>query len=446
MKTQKIVPCLWFNNNIEEAVKLYTSLFKNSEIVGTTHYGEAAAKASGQTKGSVMTEVFKLEGQEFLALNGGPYFKHTQALSLLVACESEKEIDTLWENLSKDGKTFIELDQYPFAEKYGWCADPFGVSWQLILSNRKQKISPALLFTQEQAKKAEEAMKYYTSLFASSKIESIARDDKTGAILHARFNLLGQEFVALESPIEHDFTFSPAISFMVNCDTQDEIDELWTKLSADPEAEQCGWLKDKFGISWQIVPKFIEEVMLKNDPEQTNRLMAAVVKMKKLDLHALKQAVSHGLSKDYKNVIEKQIELMAPIERVWQALADYREFGKWFRVNLKGPFVPGKTARGNITYPGYEHYKWEAVVQKMDSENLFSFTWHPYAIDTKVDYTKEPPTLVEFKLKKAEYGTTLTLTESGFDQVPEYRREEAYRMNEGGWTEQMKNIKEYLNI
>jgi uncharacterized protein YndB with AHSA1/START domain len=144
------------------------------------------------------------------------------------------------------------------------------------------------------------------------------------------------------------------------------------------------------------------------------------------------------------NRIEKRIELKAPVSRVWRALTDYREFGEWFRVKLEGPFVPGQVSRGHILHPGYEHVKWEAVVQKMEPESLFSFTWHPYSVEPKVDYAKETPTLVEFRLEKTSGGTLLLLTESGFDEVPSYRRDEAYRMNEGGWSAQMKNIESYV--
>ena len=143
------------------------------------------------------------------------------------------------------------------------------------------------------------------------------------------------------------------------------------------------------------------------------------------------------------NRIEKRIELDAPPARVWRALTDHREFGEWFRVTLDGPFVPGQV-RGSVAYPGYEHLKWEATVQKMEPERLFSFTWHPYAIDPDVDYRSEPPTLVEFRLEAKEGGTVLFLTESGFDAIPQGRRFEAFRMNERGWTEQMKNIERHV--
>ena len=144
------------------------------------------------------------------------------------------------------------------------------------------------------------------------------------------------------------------------------------------------------------------------------------------------------------NQIEKRIELKAPVSRVWRALTDYREFGEWFRVKMEGPFIVGQVSRGQITYPGYEHLKWEAVVQKMEPERLFSFTWHPYAVDPNVDYSKETSTLVEFRLEEIASGTLLVLTESGFDKIPSHRRLEAFRMNDGGWAEQMKNIEKYV--
>jgi uncharacterized protein YndB with AHSA1/START domain len=144
------------------------------------------------------------------------------------------------------------------------------------------------------------------------------------------------------------------------------------------------------------------------------------------------------------NRIEKRIELNAPVSRVWRALTDTREFGEWFRVKLDGPFVPGQTSRGHITYPGYEHVPWVAVVQKMEPERLFSFTWHPYSVDPETDYSLEPSTLVEFRLQETAGGTLLLLTESGFENIPSHRRLEAFRRNDGGWTEQMKNIESYV--
>lgn len=142
--------------------------------------------------------------------------------------------------------------------------------------------------------------------------------------------------------------------------------------------------------------------------------------------------------------IEKSIELKAPVARVWKALADHEEFGTWFRVKLEGPFVEGQTSRGHMTYPGYEHLKWEAVVQRMDAPRLFSFTWHPFAIDPNTDYSAETPTLVEFRLEPIATGTRLTVTESGFSKLPTHRYADALRSNTGGWEQQMKNIEAHV--
>jgi uncharacterized protein YndB with AHSA1/START domain len=142
--------------------------------------------------------------------------------------------------------------------------------------------------------------------------------------------------------------------------------------------------------------------------------------------------------------IEKAIELHAPVERVWRALTDPAQFGEWFRVKLDGPFAPGQPTRGHLTYPGYEHIAWESTTVKIDKPRLFSFTWHPYAIDPKVNYSGEATTLVEFRLTPTAEGTRLTIVESGFDALPDHRRDEAFRMNDGGWAEQVRNIKAYV--
>ena len=143
--------------------------------------------------------------------------------------------------------------------------------------------------------------------------------------------------------------------------------------------------------------------------------------------------------------IEKSVEMKAPVSRVWRALTDHKEFGEWFRVKLENPFVPGQLTRGAITHPGYEHLKFEVAVQKMEPERFFSFTWHPFAIDPKQDYSKETPTLVEFTLEPIAGGTRLRVVESGFDKIPAHRRAEAFRMNEGGWAAQMENIATYVD-
>ncbi|HUA90060.1 MAG TPA: SRPBCC family protein [Steroidobacteraceae bacterium] len=144
------------------------------------------------------------------------------------------------------------------------------------------------------------------------------------------------------------------------------------------------------------------------------------------------------------NRIEKRIELKAPQSRVWRAITDHREFGTWFHVNLAAPFTAGREALGQITHPGFEHVRWRAVIQRIEPETLFSFTWHPYAIEPNVDYSHETPTLVEFRLSPTATGTLLVVTETGFDHVPAARRDEAFRKNDGGWAAQMKNIEAHV--
>lgn len=292
---QKIVPHLWYDDKAEEAVNLYASIFKNSKKGSITRYGEAGAKVSGRPKGSVMTVTFELEGQRFIALNGGPLFSFTPAVSFFVACESPEEMDERWRRLSEGGTVLMELDKYPFAEKFGWLQDKYGLSWQLILADRPQKITPCLLFVGEKAGKAEEAMNHYISIFPNSAIARIERygkgeQDPEGTVKHAVFSLSGQEFMAMDSAFPHLFSFNEAISFLVDCESQKEIDELWRKLTEHGEEGQCGWLKDKYGLSWQISAAVLSEMLEDPDPVKLERLMKVLLPMKKIEIKALKRA------------------------------------------------------------------------------------------------------------------------------------------------------------
>jgi predicted 3-demethylubiquinone-9 3-methyltransferase (glyoxalase superfamily) len=287
---QKIVPHLWFDKEAGEAAKFYTSLFKDSKIIDTT-------KIHGTPSGTVEMVTIELSGQEFMLLSAGPFFTFTPAVSFLIACSTKEEVDTLWGQLSKGGTALMPLDTYPFSEKYGWVEDRYGLSWQVMYiddSKITQKITPTLMFTSDKC--AEEAINIYTSVFCNAKVGDILRysageePDKEGAIKHAAFMLEGQEFAAMDSAYEHNFTFNEAISFIVYCDTQEEIDYYWGKLSAVPGAEQCGWLKDKFGVSWQIVPTVMKEMMQNKDAESLARVTEAFLKMKKFDIAELKKA------------------------------------------------------------------------------------------------------------------------------------------------------------
>jgi predicted 3-demethylubiquinone-9 3-methyltransferase (glyoxalase superfamily) len=288
---QKITSFLWFDNQAEEAMNFYTAIFKDAKIGNVSRYGEAGPGPAG----SVMTAAFQLAGQEFMALNGGPQYTFTPAISFFVNCETEPEVDELWAKLTEGGTVLMELGNYPFSEKFGWVADKFGVSWQLMLAGQPQKITPFLMYIGEQQGKAEEAMNFYTSLFQNSGINNIVRygpgeEETEGTVVHAAFSLNGQEFMAMDSGQEHAFTFTPAISFFVNCATQGEVDELWDKLSQGGEPGPCGWLKDKYGVSWQIIPTILGELLSDPDPAKSQRVMAAMLQMSKIDIDALKQA------------------------------------------------------------------------------------------------------------------------------------------------------------
>lgn len=287
---QKITPFLWFDNNAEEAISVYTSSFKNSKVGRLTRYGEAGP---GQ-KGTVMTGTFQIAGQEFMALNGGPVYKFTPAVSFFVHCETEQEIDALWKRLSEGGMALMDLDKYPFGEKFGWVADKFGLSWQLMLTRTEQKILPFLMFVGKQPR-AEEAVKFYMSIFKNSGVSAMETYGKgtpqpEDAIMQARFRLDGVEFMAMDGGADHQFTFTEATSFFVHCKTQEEVDEFWEKLSAGGHQGQCGWLKDKYGVSWQIVPTRLGELLQDKDPEKSGRVMRAMLQMKRLEIKQLENA------------------------------------------------------------------------------------------------------------------------------------------------------------
>jgi predicted 3-demethylubiquinone-9 3-methyltransferase (glyoxalase superfamily) len=294
---QKIIPCLWFDSEAEEAAKFYTSIFPNSEIAQLEKYN--VETPSNKPIGSVMTVEFELDGYRFLGLNGGPYFEPNPSISFHVKCKTKDQVDAIWQRLSKQGKVLMALDKYPFSERYGWVQDKYGFSWQIIFvgeSEMKQRITPVLMFVGNVCGKAEEAVNSYTSVFHNAKANILARygkgeeQDKEGTVKYAHFTLEGQEFGAMDSAREHKFAFNESISFMVYCDTQREIDYYWNKLSAVPEAEQCGWLKDKYGLSWQIVPTSMDEMMSKGTKRQIARVTEAFLKMKKFDIAKLKEA------------------------------------------------------------------------------------------------------------------------------------------------------------
>lgn len=292
---QNIKPCLWFDDQAEEAAKFYCSAFSNSKMGTIARYGEHSAKASGRPEGSVMTATFQIEGFEMVALNGGPIFKINPSISFMVTFKKADEVVALHKKLVDGGSELMPLDTYPWSEKYAWVMDKYGVTWQILTGESEHKIRPALMFCGQNLGRAEEAMKRYTSLFENSKIESVMRFEegeggKAGDIKHGTFTLDGQGFVAMDAPGQHDFTFGYGVSLMAYCNAQSEIDKLWKDLTAGGEAQQCGWLSDKFGVEWQVVPASMDEIM--KDPARGEKVMEVLLGMKKLEIKELEMAAS----------------------------------------------------------------------------------------------------------------------------------------------------------
>lgn len=288
---QKIVPNLWFDDQAEEAVNFYAAIFENGRVDAISYYG----KDMPLPEGTVLTVAFQLAGCNFTAINGGPEFKFTPAISFFVSCQDEAEMDALWANLLEGGMALMELGPYPFSEKFGWVMDRYGLTWQLILSRTPQSITPYLTFVGEQAGKAEEAMEFYTSLFENSRISHIDRYGKDmgepeGTVMHARFLLAGQDFAALDSSLDHQFTFTPAISLLINCESQAEVDSFWEKLTEGGSEQPCGWLVDRFGVSWQVIPTRLGTLMSDPDAEKAYRVTQALLQMGKIDIAKLEQA------------------------------------------------------------------------------------------------------------------------------------------------------------
>jgi len=285
--TQKITPHLWLDKEAREAAEVYVSVFDNSRINSITTIHDTPS-------GDAETVAFQIMGYDFMAISAGPYFKINPSISFHVKCATFEEVDRIWEKLSAGGTPLMELAEYPFSRRYGWIQDRFGVSWQIIYTEGDftQRIMPALMFVGDVAGRAEEAIEFYASVFRDARAEVFARyvegeePDKAGTVRYAQLFLYGQEFGAMDSALKHNFGFNEAVSFIVNCKDQAEIDYFWDRLSAVPEAEQCGWIKDRFGVSWQITPANMGELIARN-PAKTTPVM---LKMKKIIIAELEKA------------------------------------------------------------------------------------------------------------------------------------------------------------
>ena len=287
-----ITPHLWFDKEAREAAEFYTYLLPDSCV---THITTLHDTPSGECE----TVSFVLANQPFMAISAGPLFKFNPSVSFHIKLKTKEEVDAIWEQLSAGGNVLMPLGAYPFSERYGWVADRYGLSWQVIYAGNtdlQQTLTPVFMFVGNVCGKTEEAVNFYSSVFPHSNTFFLQRygqgeePDRAGTVRYAAFSLDGMEFGAMDSARDHHFTFNEAISFLVPCQTQAEIDYYWEKLSADPQAEQCGWLKDKFGLSWQVWPTVIGEMMQHGTREQVDRLTQAFLPMKKFDLATLQRA------------------------------------------------------------------------------------------------------------------------------------------------------------
>jgi predicted 3-demethylubiquinone-9 3-methyltransferase (glyoxalase superfamily) len=291
---------LWFDSQAEEAAKFYTSVFPNSRVADIVKYGKEGFEIHRRPEGSVMVVEFELSGEKFVALNGGPLFTFNPSLSYFAVCETLEEADKTWNTLLNGGKALMPYQKYEWSEKYGWLTDRYGLSWQISygkISDVGQKITPSFMFVGELCGRAEEAIQFYTSVFKDSSVKGIMKHppggtEQEGTIAHAQFTLAGQQFMIMESNMkEHNFNFNEAISIIVNCQTQKEIDYYWEKLTAEGGKEiECGWVKDKFGVSWQVESVELTQMLKHPDKEKVGRVTNAFLQMKKFDLAKLKEA------------------------------------------------------------------------------------------------------------------------------------------------------------
>ncbi|WP_276131847.1 VOC family protein [Polluticoccus soli] len=279
---QQITPCLWFDAQAQEAANFYCSQFANAKIV---------------SQSPIVTEI-EVSGQRMILLEGGPKYKPNPSISFFYLSEDAGEIDRIWEAMINDGgQVLMALDKYPWSEKYGWINDKYGISWQLSvgkMSDVGQKITPSLLFVGEQYGRAEEAIEQYSSIFKDVKLDGIMRygdneqPDQAGKVKHAQVAFNGNKFMFMDSAHAHKFQFSEGVSFTIYCDTQEEIDYYWDRLTENGSESMCGWLKDKFGVSWQIVPSIIGKLM--TDPAKAGKAAKAFMEMRKFDIEKLVQA------------------------------------------------------------------------------------------------------------------------------------------------------------
>lgn len=282
----KFAPCLWVDNQVEEMTELYTKVFENGKPLKTLYFLE---DAHGKI-GDILTQSVQLANQEFILLNGGPEFKATPSISYMVTCTSETQLQVLWQELSEGGKLLMNLAIYPGVGQFGWLEDRFGISWQFSLdqSSSSQKITPCFMFSGEQYGNASRAVAEWIEVFQSGEIlEHYSNEDLTTKL--AKFTLHQQEFMAMDSAVNHDFTFSLANSFYVYCENQKEIDRLWTAITSKGTEMPCGWMGDRFGVAWQTVTRDMDTMLDRKNLTKALAVTQAVYGMMKIDSEELRR-------------------------------------------------------------------------------------------------------------------------------------------------------------
>jgi predicted 3-demethylubiquinone-9 3-methyltransferase (glyoxalase superfamily) len=292
-----LVPCLWFDNQAEAAARFYTGAFPNGRVTAVSHYPQSGDNPSGKPPGSVLVVELEVAGQRFTALNGGPHFTINPSISFFVYVETAGEAERLFNELASGGEVLMPLGEYPWSTRYGWVKDRFGVSFQVLTGPRPSggsSIAPCLMFTGARHGQAESALQTYSGIFRDARVEAIERytasEGPERTVKHGRISIGGQTLIAMDSPGDHGFTFNEGISLQIMCEDQAELDQYWAALSDGGEQGPCGWLKDRFGVSWQVVPSRVSEWLTSTDTAARDRAFRAVMGMRKLDIAAIQAA------------------------------------------------------------------------------------------------------------------------------------------------------------
>lgn len=416
-KAQKITPFLWFDNQSEEAANYYASIFKKSKIEKIIQHGNG-----------VKVVKFSLAGQEFTALDGGPMFKFNPSTSFFISCKSKAEVKSVWKKLGDGGSELMPLAKYDWSEMYGWVQDRYGLSWQVMLGNfasTKQKFMPSFLFTGAQRGMGEAAVNFYTQVFPNSSVAQLHRQPD-GLLLYAEFQIAGQTFAAMDNPMtEPNFTFNEAFSFHVNCKGQKEVDDFWQKLTSDGGQEsQCGWLKDKFNVSWQILPDALTKLLGDPDPAIAQRTIANMLQMRKINIRKLK-------SEPKRVKITVKTTVKAAVEEVWKRYTTPSDIENWNAASTDW-YCP--KASNDLRTGG----KFSSTMAARDGSFSFDFegTYDEVIENQRIAYTMADGRQATTTFKSKGKNTEITTV---FDAENMHSHE----MQRGGWQAILENFRNW---